>query len=120
MGDLNSDATADPSEPSYTETYGAFVDGGFTDVWYESSPRKRSDTGVTCCQEDVPDVRTPDQRIDFVLVRNDKLANDQGRHRGFFEAEVIGDMESDRTPSGLWPSDHAGVVASVQLPPGVR
>ncbi len=30
------------------------------------------------------------------------------------QAEVIGDRERDRTPSGLWPSDHAGSVAVVR------
>jgi len=26
------------------------------------------------------------------------------------------DLHADRTASGLWPSDHAGVVATLQLP----
>jgi hypothetical protein len=35
------------------------------------------------------------------------------------KATVIGDELQDRTESGLWPSDHAGVVAKIQflLPP---
>jgi len=28
---------------------------------------------------------------------------------------VVGDRPADRTPSGLWPSDHAGVVAELRL-----
>ncbi|MFS4096321.1 hypothetical protein [Streptomyces sp. AF1A] len=32
-------------------------------------------------------------------------------------AKVIGDRPGDRTPSGLWPSDHAGVAASLRLGP---
>jgi hypothetical protein len=31
------------------------------------------------------------------------------------EADVIGDELNDRTFSGLWPSDHAGVVATLHL-----
>jgi len=120
MGDLNSDAAADPSAPSWTETYDNLIGAGFSDVWYESAPRAPSDDGVTCCLEDDPAGIVPVERIDFILVRSDRLANDEGRHRGFFEAEVIGDMESDRTPSGLWPSDHAGLIGSLRLPGGTR
>jgi hypothetical protein len=31
---------------------------------------------------------------------------------------LIGDTPADFTPSGLWPSDHAGVVATLTLPEG--
>ena len=31
-------------------------------------------------------------------------------------ARLIGDALSARTPSGLWPSDHIGVVASLRVP----
>jgi hypothetical protein len=30
------------------------------------------------------------------------------------DADVVGDELGDRTPSGLWPSDHAGVVATLR------
>jgi hypothetical protein len=30
-------------------------------------------------------------------------------------AEVLGEELDDRTPAGLWPSDHAGVVATLHL-----
>ena len=43
------------------------------------------------------------QRLDFVF------------HDGSFvveDTDVVGDELADITPSGLWPSDHAGVVAS--------
>jgi hypothetical protein len=39
--------------------------------------------------------------------------------RGGFDtvdADVVGEESTDRTPSGLWPSDHAGVVATLALP----
>jgi hypothetical protein len=29
------------------------------------------------------------------------------------DADVVGEELSDRTPSGLWSSDHAGVVAAL-------
>jgi hypothetical protein len=47
------------------------------------------------------------KRVDLVLTR------------GGFEtvsADVLGEEPGDRTPSGLWPSDHAGVVATLRLP----
>jgi len=31
-------------------------------------------------------------------------------------ADVLGDEPGDRTASGLWPSDHAGLVTTLQLP----
>jgi hypothetical protein len=40
-------------------------------------------------------------------------------YRGGFtvrEAAVVGDQVENRTPSGFWPSDHAGVVATLKLP----
>ena len=32
------------------------------------------------------------------------------------DVHVVEDKPNDRTPSGLWPSDHAGVFATVRLP----
>jgi hypothetical protein len=31
-------------------------------------------------------------------------------------ARVVGDQPGDRTPGGLWPSDHAGLVATLRIP----
>ena len=30
--------------------------------------------------------------------------------------DVVGEEPADRTASGLWPSDHAGVIATLTLP----
>jgi hypothetical protein len=46
-----------------------------------------------------------DQRIDFIFTRN-LPGNAHAVHR-----EVVGDRTVDRR-AGLWPSDHAGVVAT--------
>ncbi len=35
---------------------------------------------------------------------------------GTLGAQLIGNTTADLTPSGLWPSDHAGVVTTLQLP----
>jgi endonuclease/exonuclease/phosphatase family metal-dependent hydrolase len=44
-------------------------------------------------------------RIDYVFARGPEV----GR------CWVVGDRDEDRTPGGLWPSDHAGVVADLTL-----
>jgi hypothetical protein len=46
-------------------------------------------------------------RIDLILFRG---------FAGVDNMKVFGDLPSDRTPSGLWPSDHAGVVATLRGP----
>lgn len=108
LGDLNSAAGGVGAVPgmSDTPTYANFLAAGFRDVWTET---RRRDPGFTCCQ--APDLRNLpsalSQRVDYVLFRN-----------GFepVRAERVGEEPGDRTPSGLWPSDHAGVVAALRLP----
>ena len=53
-------------------------------------------------------------RIDLVLFRGALAVAD---------VSLVGNQQTDRTPSGLWPSDHAGVLAkrratSERLAPG--
>lgn len=54
-----------------------------------------------------------DHRIDYVLYRSSRIRA--------VAAEVVGEEQSDRTPPtagapyGLWPADHAGVVATLRL-----
>jgi endonuclease/exonuclease/phosphatase family metal-dependent hydrolase len=90
-----------------TATYGNLVAAGFADAWLEREPHL---AGLTCCQAE--DLRNPtslfDQRIDLVLVRGRAHTR---------QVEVVGGEPADRTPDGLWPSDHAGVVATLQLKP---
>ena len=97
-GDLNAQAT-------YAPAYRALVDAGFVDSWIDAHGE---DPGLTCCQD--PDLRTPEsklyERIDLVLLRGPWRVRDVVR---------TGFDPSARTPSGLWPSDHAGVVATVEL-----
>ncbi|HVM18370.1 MAG TPA: endonuclease/exonuclease/phosphatase family protein [Egibacteraceae bacterium] len=92
LGDLN----ATPQTLLYADA----VNAGFADAW--SGPRP----GYTCCEaEDVANrVSELDRRIDYILVRGLRAA----------ATRVIGDKPGDRTPSGLWPSDHAGVVTRVR------
>src|SRR5262249_32533529 len=51
---------------------------------------------------------TMSRRIDLVQFRGPFTVTD---------AQVVGASPADRLPLGLWPSDHAGVVATLSLPP---
>lgn len=114
LGDLNSDALADPSANSWTPTYGSLLDAGFIDVWNEA-PRAGSDHGGTCCL--LPG-RELNERIDFVLMRPaDSGDRDEGRHRGFFRAAVVNTVP---VAPDVWPSDHAGLTASITQPGPTR
>lgn len=121
-GDLNSDAEAGPGDPSWTSTYDELTGGGFIDVWEASPHRRRNGTGFTCCQDkSLTGAATLDERIDFVLVRSSGPGSDRwAMRRGLFRSELVGEERRDRTDEGLWPSDHAGIVASLRLPRGQR
>jgi endonuclease/exonuclease/phosphatase family protein len=104
MGDLNSRAD-DSTGPAHQDFLGA----GFQDTWTETHP---GDPGLTAMPS-VPYVNLtrPDfaatQRIDYVFTR------------GGFSADAMsveGTAPTDRTPDGLWPSDHAALVATLDLP----
>ena len=105
VGDFNSDAYgADPTRA--TPTYATVHAAGFGDSW--DAPDRQA-PGLTCCEQ--ADLLNPqpafNQRIDFIFTRN--LAGGTppvGR-------EVVGDRPGDRTAAGLWPSDHAGVAATI-------
>jgi hypothetical protein len=123
MGDLNSDAEADPSAPSYTDTYSDLITAGFTDAWTESGAS--SGTGFTCCH--APGLDGPnalDERIDFVLVRStvegptdaelDEWDGGSGAPSPLFRTTLVGENGRDRTDEGLWPSDHAGMISTIR------
>ena len=121
VGDLNSDAASGPGSPTWTPTYDALRAGGFSDVW-TLSPNSHNQDGLTCCQDS--DLSNPvsdlDQRIDFVLVRTSGGPAALKRIPGAFWSDVVGDDPSERTASGLWAADHAGLTASMRLPRGLR
>jgi hypothetical protein len=69
------------------------------------------DPGFTCCQATnlLNPTSTLTERVDLVLTR--------GPFR-LGKAPLVGDEASDRLASGLWPSDHAGVVVNLELDSG--
>ncbi len=116
-GDFNSDA-ANPGAPSWTPTYDGLIAAGFTDAWLASGQAARN-PGYTCCQD--PGLSNGsselDERIDFVLVRD---ARAPGARSGSVRVEIVGEEQTDRVAgSGLWPADHAGLVAGLRFARGL-
>jgi endonuclease/exonuclease/phosphatase family metal-dependent hydrolase len=109
VGDFNSSAV--PGQPFDTATYDILTAAGFRDTWKLTQPA----FGYTCCQ--AADLRndpsTLSSRIDLVLYR--------GRLKAV-ETDIVGEEPGDRTEPlppelvGLWPSDHAGMVATLRIP----
>jgi hypothetical protein len=99
--DANAQAFPFPQDPTYVD----FLAAGYNDVWQEIFP---SVPGLTCCQNESDNnpVSEFNQRIDLILT----LGNIEGQRIALFGADP-----STRTPDGLWPSDHAGVAARVNV-----
>jgi len=99
VGDFNS-----PADGTGV-TYNDLVAARFADAWALAG----SGAGLTCCQADdlLNGASTLDRRIDLVLFRGAFAA---------LASDVVGEEPADMTPSGMWPSDHAGVVAVLELP----
>jgi endonuclease/exonuclease/phosphatase family metal-dependent hydrolase len=99
-GDFNSNANSGGS------TVGMITDAGFEDSWARVHP---GDSGPTCCQDD--DLRNGESelstRIDLIFYGDDDF--------DAVSATRVGEEAADKTPSGLWPSDHAGVVARIEF-----
>ena len=95
LGDFNTRATDGTG-------YQIILSAGYVDVWQMDS----GGTGNTCCQDDdiLNEMSDLTVRIDQIFVRNLQLPTS-------VITQTVGDKPSDRLASGLWPSDHAGVVA---------
>ena len=104
------DCNANPDNPTdpIFQNYPAYLllkNAGFVDAFRTA---RLNDPGFTCCQqENLLNVASAmSHRIDLV------------QFRGPFKVEnvqVVGASPADRTRLGLWPSDHAGVVATLTL-----
>jgi len=102
----NPDNPADPIFQNFP-AYLLLKNAGFIDAFRTAHP---TDPGFTFGQaEDLLNVTsTMSRRIDLVQFRGPFTVTD---------AQVVGASPADRLPLGLWPSDHAGVVATLSLPP---
>ena len=99
--DSNAQAFPLPRDPAYAE----FIAAGYQDVWQEIFP---SLPGLTCCQNESDNNPVSElyQRIDLVLTRREIKAQ---------WIELFGSNPTDRLPDELWPSDHAGVAARLNV-----
>jgi endonuclease/exonuclease/phosphatase (EEP) superfamily protein YafD len=99
VGDLN-------SLPG-TEAAASVAGVGFTDSWADVHPKK---DGFTCCFPERLAQTEPglDQRIDYVFVRDLKALT----------GKIVGARPFDHR-TGLWPSDHAGLVATAKPEQGM-
>ncbi|MDT8272506.1 MAG: endonuclease/exonuclease/phosphatase family protein [Desulfomonilia bacterium] len=122
VGDINSSPTDItplplPVAPYFIlRPYWQFSFAGYADVW----PRRllgRSDPGYTCCQEAdlLNEFSTLSERIDMIFVRND-LGYPPFSFTGPVFAWTLGADPADKTETGLWPSDHAGVFSWMRIP----
>lgn len=100
-GDFNSKA-----DNTGTATYRNLINAGFTDTWLTGD----YGDGFTCCQDGdlLNAVSTLSERIDLILMKNNS-------NWEVIKEKLVGEAQSDRTRTRLWPSDHAGVVAKFRL-----
>jgi endonuclease/exonuclease/phosphatase family metal-dependent hydrolase len=94
-GDFNSDPT---QQGSNAGPYNTVIDGGFIDT---------GKFAKTCCQNELLDNSTSELKtwIDHIVARPAVKV---------LKSTIIGNKASDRI-GGLWPSDHAGVVAKLRI-----
>jgi endonuclease/exonuclease/phosphatase family metal-dependent hydrolase len=80
---------------------------GFVDAWVAAGNPSEGPAAATCCQ--AGDLRNEEstlhERIDYVWVRGASVVS----------ATRVGARPEGRTAEQLWPSDHAGVVAELEL-----
>lgn len=98
VGDFNS-----ATDGTTTSTYAGLTKSWFADAWALNS----GDPGLSCCQNTTLTNSASEfnSRIDLVLTHG---------AAGAVEAHLVGDSPFQAVPP-LWPSDHAGVVATVRI-----
>ena len=120
VGDFNSSSEDVPGESYVPDGQGGYVlmpyvppymmaiDAGYKDSWLEQ--KKYGDGFTSGFDEYVSDPTAElTSRIDLIFLDLKDLEIDK------VKARVVGNKVEDMTPSGFWPSDHAGVVAKVKF-----
>jgi endonuclease/exonuclease/phosphatase family metal-dependent hydrolase len=109
---LAGDFNLPPDDPDYA----AIAAAGFTDLWAARTNGRHKD-GSTCCQDEdlLNEESALAERIDYIFARPGGRAGASHLHRPLLVQLTGVDADEARTESGLWPSDHAGVVAAVRL-----
>ena len=113
VGDFNSSPEDVPTV--LPPPYWIMTAAGYVDTWTRRVGRPSA--GFTCCQNEflTNEQSELDERIDLIFVRND-TDFPAWPDLGPVKARVLGARERDKTPSGLWPSDHAGIAAKLLIP----
>ncbi|MCW9097899.1 MAG: endonuclease/exonuclease/phosphatase family protein [Ignavibacteriaceae bacterium] len=111
VGDINSSPehpVIDMGQIKIIPPYKQFEGAGYVDVW---TLRNGNPPGFTCCQEEnlLNQESILSERVDVIFASEAPINK--------VKANVVGNDETDKTPSGLWPSDHAGVVAQIEFAP---
>jgi len=101
-GDFN--ANAEPGIDHFPTTDDLLA-AGFVDSWAAAHPGDAGYTWPLHGEDPQTDASAPFERIDLIYGRGVEVK----------QAQRIGASPADRTASGLWPSDHAGVVAVFEL-----
>ena len=108
VGDSNKYAT--PADGGVEPAYSVFLGAGFHDAWTQTNP---GDPGYTWGNQ--PDLRNPEP-LSYAILGQGHYRMDLVLYRGKVRArhmKRVGVLPSERTSSGMWPSDHAGVVATL-------
>lgn len=104
-GDMNSGLTSSPA------AYEAFLEGGLTDTWTAAG---LGAPPLTCCHlapnDLVSDPTAPyTEDLDHIFTRGDLSVMNE---------RLVGNLApSNPPPSFIWPSDHAGMVATLKIGP---
>jgi endonuclease/exonuclease/phosphatase family metal-dependent hydrolase len=106
MGDFNSSPDMFDPRPAYSVLVGA----GYLDLW--NVRQGPFDPGFTFGQDE--ELRNPesalDERIDLILTYLQ-----EGSDLLPIQSKVVGDRENEKSATGMWASDHAGVVTTLKF-----
>jgi endonuclease/exonuclease/phosphatase family metal-dependent hydrolase len=108
IGDMNSDGNGADDGGAYLQ----FRAAHFGDAWTDAHPGV---AGITWGHDELlidpspafPVMPGSPERIDFVLYRGGGITT--------YDADLVGDVAADMY-HGLWPSDHAGLAATLRVP----
>jgi hypothetical protein len=106
IGDFNSSPSLLDPRPAY----GMMTGAGYMDLW--NMRQGPADPGFTCCQEEL--LRNADSNL---FERVDLLFTflPLGAELMPITTRTLGDRDNEKTASGMWPSDHAGVVGTLKF-----
>jgi hypothetical protein len=126
VGDFNSDPSDGPLvscmlPPTFDTLgmcltpYAVMASAGYTDTWTVRNGAPGD--GYTCCQDALlaNDESQLEWRFDFVWVHEPFGGAEGPAFLRGVHSTVVGDELDDRTASWLWPSDHAGIAASMTI-----